>query len=295
MLTERQLFGIYVPVITPFFRNGDVDYKSFGSHIKALAEAGIHGLVINGTTGESPTVSMDEVKYCTEIAKKVTESSSPGLPIVIGTGTNDTASSIKRTELAGNIGADAALIVVPYYSRPSQEGIIEHYRQIAAIGVPLIVYDVPSRTGVGLTIQTVRTILDIDGVIGMKDSSGGIQLISELARFDSKPILCGEDVFFYAMLCCGVKGGMLASANIETEKYIQMYNSFINGEINQAKTAFDQLLPLIRLLFAESNPAPLKWLLARQGIISSNALRLPMTSISQLLQQRIEEHMSEVN
>jgi 4-hydroxy-tetrahydrodipicolinate synthase len=229
---------------------------------------------------------MDEVKSITETAKEILGTAR--MPIVIGTGTNDTASSMMRTELAGNFGADAALVVVPYYNRPSQEGIIAHFRQITQIGLPVIAYDVPARTGVGLTTNTAKTILDMDGVIGLKDSSGGLKLITELSNLGSKPILCGEDELFYSKLCNGAKGGILASANIQTKKFVQLFTSFMDGNIHQSKQTFDQLLPLIRLLFKESNPAPLKWLLARQGVIDTDTLRLPMTSISYSLQQEMD-------
>jgi 4-hydroxy-tetrahydrodipicolinate synthase len=125
-------------------------------------------------------------------------------------------------------------------------------------------------------------------IIGLKDSSGGLKLMTELTKLSSKPILCGEDEFFYSMLCNGSKGGMLASANLQTEKFVRLYKSFMDGDTDQAKRIFDELMPLIRLLFRESNPAPIKWLLARQGVIESDTLRLPMTSISYSLQQEMD-------
>jgi 4-hydroxy-tetrahydrodipicolinate synthase len=286
MINERDLSGIYVPVPTPFLQNGAVDYQSFRGHIKSLAASGIHGLVINGTTGESPTVTMDEVKNLMKTAKEILGAAR--IPIVVGTGTNDTASTIKRTELAEIFEADAVLVVVPYYNRPSQAGIIEHFRRMTQIGLPIIAYNVPSRTGIGLTIHTAETILAMDGVIGLKDSSEDLKFTTQLCNLSSKPILCGEDELFYSMLCNGSKGGMLASANIETEKFVQLYQNFIDGDLQQAKFIFDQLLPLIRLLFKESNPAPLKWLLARKGVIESDTLRFPMTSISYALQRELE-------
>jgi 4-hydroxy-tetrahydrodipicolinate synthase len=292
-MNEQDLCGIYVPVVTPFHQNGEVDYKSYAGHIRMLLASGIHGLVINGTTGESPTVTMEEVKYLTEATKQIMGSAR--MPIVVGTGTNDTASTIKRTELAGKFGADAALIVVPYYSRPSQEGIIEHFRHITQIGLPVIAYDIPARTGVGMTLNTAKAILDMDGVIGLKDSSGDLKLISELVIVSSKPLLCGQDELFYAMLGLGANGGMLASANVQTEKFVQLYRNFMEGHKLQADNTFEQLLPLIRLLFKESNPAPLKWLLSRQGILESATLRLPMTSISYSLQHELEYYSSSVN
>jgi 4-hydroxy-tetrahydrodipicolinate synthase len=176
---------------------------------------------------------------------------------------------------------------VPYYSRPSQAGIIEHYRQIAQVGVPIMVYDIPGRTGVSLTVDTLRTLFEIEGVIGLKDSTGSTQMISELVRYDSKPILCGDDILFYEALHCGANGGMLASANVETNEFVSLYNLFRSGESEAAKDIFARLLPLIRLLFKESNPAPLKWMLAQKSLIASDRLRLPMLGISEWLQQEL--------
>lgn len=290
MLTEQQLKGIFIPIITPFHPSGEVDEESFRNLVTRYIGDGIHGLVVNGTTGESPTMKQQEWEALTKAAKETI--GSVRVPLVVGTGTNDTASTVQRTEQAGLLGADAVLVVVPYYNRPSQQGIIEHYRRVAEVGVPVILYEIPSRTGISLEVNTVRTILDMDGVIGMKDSSGGIQLISELSRCGSKPVLCGEDANFYASLCCGAKGGMLASAHMHTERFVHIYNSFFSGLVNEAKLEFDELLPLIRLLFAEPNPAPLKWLLAEQGLIASGALRLPLTPISTKLQEQLQPYVS---
>lgn len=289
MLTQEQLTGVYVPIVTPFDSNGAVDLTSFERHVRWLADRGIHGLVVNGTTGESPTVAWEEVEALVKTAKNAVGGK---LPVIVGTGTNDTASTVKRTELAVRLGADAVLVVVPYYNRPSQEGIAAHFRKAAEVGIPVIAYDNPSRTGVGLTAQTAGAILELDGVIGLKDSSGGIQLLTELSRLNSKPVLCGDDSFAYAMLCCGAKGGILTASNVVPEALVEMHRQFAEGDSNGAKQTFEELLPLIRLLFKESNPAPVKWILAHRGIIASESLRLPMTSISATLRQELEAYWS---
>ncbi|PUA37980.1 4-hydroxy-tetrahydrodipicolinate synthase [Paenibacillus elgii] len=290
MLTQEQLTGVYVPIVTPFDSSGAVDLTSFERHVRWLADRGIHGLVVNGTTGESPTVAWEEVEALVKTAKNAVGGK---LPVIVGTGTNDTASTVKRTELAGRLGADAVLVVVPYYNRPSQEGIAAHFRKAAEVGIPVIAYDNPSRTGVGLTAQTAEAILELDGVIGLKDSSGGIQLLTELSRLSSKPVLCGDDSYAYAMLCCGAKGGILTASNVVPEALVEMHRQFAEGDSNGAKQTFEGLLPLIRLLFKESNPAPVKWILAHRGIISSEALRLPMTSISAQLGQELEAYWNQ--
>jgi len=289
MLSERELNGLYVPVVTPFHPDGELDLSSCDRHLGGLLSHDIQGIVLNGTTGESPTVAWDEVVLLMKAAEASMQRHGRRMPVVIGTGTNDTAASVRRTEQAGAIGADAALVVVPYYSRPSQEGIVAHYRAVAQVGLPIIVYEIPSRTGVRVHPDTMRTLLHLDGVIGLKDSSGDTRLLSELtASPDCKPILCGEDQYFHAMLAQGASGGMLAAANVRTDEFVQVYRLASEGRLYEALTAFNRLLPLIRLLFQESNPAPLKWLLARQGILSSDTLRLPMLPISGALRAGME-------
>lgn len=286
MLTEQDLKGIYVPVVTPMGAGGEVDIRSFESYVKQLVEDGVNGIVVNGTTGESPTVTLEEMSALTAAARLVCGPMKR--PVIVGTGTNDTASTVRKTAFAGELGADAALVVVPYYSRPSQEGIIEHYRQAASTGLPIVAYEIPSRTGIRLAPDTVRAILDLDGVIGIKDSSGGIELMMELASSgDHKPVLGGEDIYFHAMLCCGAAGGMLASASVRTTAFVEVYEQFMQGRLEASRQSFGALLPLIRLLFREPNPAPLKYLLARQGSIASDHIRLPLTPVSGKLREQL--------
>lgn len=286
MLKEQDLQGIYVPVVTPFLANGELDLASFELYVGKLLGDRVNGIVVNGTTGEAPTVTVEELTSL--VTSAVALGKTKNSPVIVGTGTNDTTSTVRRTALAGELGADAALVVVPYYSKPSQEGIIEHYRQAASTSVPVVAYEIPSRTGVRLTPDTVRAILELDGVIGMKDSSGGVELMLELSRSGShKPVLCGEDAYFHTMLCCGAAGGILASANIRTSSFVQVYEQIRQGQLEASRQSFLTLLPLIRLLFEEPNPAPLKWLLAEQGIIASDTVRLPLTPISERLQQHL--------
>lgn len=297
MLNELQLQGVFVPVVTPFLPSGELDLASSEHVISHLLSHDIQGIVLNGTTGESPTVAWDEVSMLMQTTVAVMrrglgrESMSAhgsvrgSIPIIVGAGTNDTAASVRRAELAGIMGADAILVVTPYYSRPSQEGIVAHYERIAQVGVPIIAYEVPARTGVRLDVNTMRRILDIDGVIGLKDSSGSIELVSALtASGDCKPVLCGEDRLFHAMLGQGASGGMLASANVETDAFLEVYRLATEGKYDESRTVFNRLTPLIELLFQESNPAPLKWLLAQQGLLASDTLRLPMMPITTGLQ-----------
>ncbi|WP_054941019.1 4-hydroxy-tetrahydrodipicolinate synthase [Paenibacillus ihuae] len=290
MLTEEQIYGIYVPVVTPFNAAGEIDLPSYQRYVNNIIKNKIHGLVVNGTTGESPTVNIQELQTLITASQQLLQGSD--IPLVIGTGTNDTMSTVARTELAAGLGADAALVVVPYYSRPSQAGIIAHFRKAAEVGIPIIAYDIPGRAGVGMTVDTARTILEMDNVVGLKDCSGSPLLVSELSRLGSKPVLCGDDLSFFDMLGCGAAGGMLASANVHTAKFLSIFDQYKAGQVDAARAEYDRLLPLMKLLFKESNPAPIKWLLSVQGEIASDTLRLPMTSISESLREELGAYLA---
>ncbi|WP_339218258.1 4-hydroxy-tetrahydrodipicolinate synthase [Paenibacillus sp. FSL H8-0332] len=290
MLTEAQIYGIYVPVVTPFHAAGELDLESYQRYVNNIIKNNIHGLVVNGTTGESPTVNIQELQTLVDTSRELLKSST--IPLVIGTGTNDTYSTVARTELAANAGADAALVVVPYYSRPSQEGIIAHFRKAAEVGLPIMAYDIPGRTGVGMTLDTARTILEMNNVVGLKDCSGSPLLVSELSKSGSKPVLCGDDLHFFDMLGYGAAGGMLASANVHTDRFLGIYEQYRAGQVEAAQAAYDQLVPLMKLLFKESNPAPIKWLLTALGELSSDTLRLPLTSISAALREELGAYLA---
>ncbi len=291
MLSAMDLKGIYVPVVTPFLPNGELDPISYGRYVNRLLEFDIDGLVVGGTTGESPTVSWEEVEALVRATRGAMGSRS--VPIVIGTGTNSTEDTVRRTEMAGLIGADAALVVTPYYSRPSESGILEHYRRASRTGVPVIAYEVPARTGIRLSAETMRRILELEGIIGLKDSSGSLRLQRELSGLITKPVLCGEDSLFYEMLRQGASGGILASANVRTKDFIEAYRQAAAGNDPAARRTFDGLRPLIGDLFRESNPAPLKWLLARQNLLADDAVRLPMSAITPELQAKLSRYLVE--
>lgn len=286
MLTER-LKGVIVPVVAPFGPDGKLDTESFRNVVRSLLDQNVHGLVVNGTTGESPTVGWEEARRMTEAAMEERAKRGVSVPILIGTGSNDTAEAVRLTRRARSLGADGALVVTPYYNRPSVQGVLEHYRRIADVGLPIVAYHIPYRTGLELSVDALASILDIEGVAGIKDSAGGIRNFIELGGRTEKALLCGEDLYFYASLCCGASGGILASANIETGRFVNGYELFAKRRVKEAEAVFASLRPLIRLLFAEPNPAPLKWALMQTGYIRSDAVRLPMTPISEELKERL--------
>ncbi|MFC0213669.1 4-hydroxy-tetrahydrodipicolinate synthase [Paenibacillus chartarius] len=292
MLHVENLKGIFVPVATPFTQDGEIDLASFIHYLEELLRHPIQGIVLNGTTGEAPTVEWAEVETLFHAARTVIRRLGICMPIIVGTGTNDTRTTIRRTEAAGKWGADAVLAVTPYYSRPSADGVYRHFKAVAHTGVPLVAYEVPERTGIRVPVDTMVRILELDGVIGLKDASGGFELVNALAGRSAKPILAGSDDLFAAMLRYGASGGLLASAHVRTEAFLEVYRLAEEGRYDEAEAAFSKLLPLIRLLFRETNPAPIKWVLAQAGLFASDALRLPLTPITQELQKELSAFLA---
>jgi 4-hydroxy-tetrahydrodipicolinate synthase len=281
-LRSSDLHGVIVPLVTPFTADGAVDEPSFLALADWIVSQGVHGLVLNGTTGESPTVRWTEVE---RLVTRLRATVAGRVPILVGTGTYDTAESVERTERARALGADGAFAVVPYYSRPAPAGVVEHFRRIAAVGLPTVAYHIPYRTGLTLDLPTLRALLALPGVIGMKESSGSVANIRALAG--SGALLCGEDALYLEALEAGARGGIVAAANLVPRAFVDAHRAFIGGRPLAARAAFGRIRPLVDALFAEPNPAPLKWALAREGRIASPALRLPCVPISEPLERRL--------
>lgn len=283
-ITAADLRGVLVPLVTPFTKAGQIDQGSLLELIRWLLAEGVHGLVLAGTTGESPTVTWSEV----EILLPAVEACVGGrVPLLVGTGTNDTAESVMRTRRARDLGADGAFVVCPYYSRPAAAGVIAHYQAVAAVGLPVVAYHIPYRTGLTLDRPALRAILAIPGVIGLKESSGGLDNVAALSDATAS-ILCGEDALFLPALTVGARGGIVASANLLPRTFVDVYEAAVAGDLTRAQALFARARALIELLFAEPSPAPLKWALARRHRIDCPVTRLPMVPISAALAARLE-------
>ncbi|QJD87941.1 dihydrodipicolinate synthase family protein [Cohnella herbarum] len=276
MLTEQTLHGIIVPIITPFNRRGNLDIKSFRDMVKRLANNGVHGLVIDGTTGASSAIELIELKTLILTARKAMGD----IPLIVDTGSNNIATTVTTTVWAKSLGADAAIVVAPSFDRPSQQSMIQYFHALSDARLPIILHDHPRHTGMTLELETIQEITRMDHILGIKDSTGDIKRCFKLARYLTKPILCGEDELFFASLCYGGSGGIMASANLDSDQFVQVYELYRFGKIDQANRLFNQLLPLIQFLSSEPNPAPLQWLLAERGHIRSDRLRPPATTKS---------------
>jgi 4-hydroxy-tetrahydrodipicolinate synthase len=290
-LSARDLRGVFVPLVTPFTASGQIDRGSFARLVQWLIGAGVHGLVLNGTTGESPTVRWPEVEQLLGVLHEVVQGQ---IPVLVGTGTYDTAESVERTLRARALGADGAFAVVPYYSRPAPSGVIEHFRRIAAVGLPTVAYNIPYRTGLTLDLATLRALLALPGVIGVKESSGGTANIAGLATgaagaagAAARALLCGEDLLFADALAAGAAGAIVATANLIPRAFVATHGAFVREGAQAARAAFAPVRELVDALFAEPNPAPLKWALCRQGLIDSATLRLPQVPITDALAARL--------
>jgi 4-hydroxy-tetrahydrodipicolinate synthase len=272
--------GITVPLCTPFTADGGLDETSFDALVEGLLADGVHALLLAGTTGESPTLRWPEVERLLERLRAQVRGR---VPILVGTGTNDTAESVERTQRARVLGADLAFAVVPYYSRPAPAGVIEHYRRLGAV-MPTVAYNIPYRTALTLDQDTLRAILALPGVVAMKESSGTLDNFRALPG----PLFCGDDALFLAALEAGAAGGILASANLLGRELVAVHWAAQDGRPLAARAAFARVRPLIEALFAEPNPAPLKWALARRGRIAGATLRLPQVPISARLAAELE-------
>ncbi|MER3447989.1 MAG: 4-hydroxy-tetrahydrodipicolinate synthase [Candidatus Dadabacteria bacterium] len=273
------IHGSIVAIVTPF-KNGRVDEKSLKDLIEFQIENGTHGIVPCGTTGESPTLSHEEHEYVVELTVKTVKKR---VPVVAGTGSNSTQEAIRLTKFAEKIGADAALVVVPYYNKPTQEGLYMHFKQIASeVKIPIILYNIPGRSGVNLNPETIsRLARDCKNIIGVKEASGSIQQASKILYLCGTDfiLLSGEDALNFPLLAIGGKGFITVTANIVPRDVAELYNSYVRGEFNRARELHYKLFPLNEVLFLETNPIPVKVALSIMGKVSDE-FRLPLCQMS---------------
>lgn len=278
------LTGSLVAIATPMRIGGALDLPALRKLIDFHIESGSAGIVIVGTTGESPTVDVDE--HCLLI-KSAVEFARGRIPVIAGTGANATSEAIALTTFAKQAGAQSGLSVVPYYNKPTQEGLYRHFRAIAeAVDLPLLLYNVPSRTAADLGNETVLRLAQVPGIIGIKDASAdlgrGAELLKALRaeRRDDFAVYSGDDLTALSLMLLGGHGVISVTANVAPKLVAEMCRAALKGDLETARARNDRLLPLHRKLFVEANPIPVKWALAQMGLIE-NALRLPLVPLSE--------------
>lgn len=286
-----KLKGIWLPIITPM-KGDKIDYVSYERLINHYVDKGIEGFIPLGTTGEVPTLTEYEFE---EMIEKTVEFNSNRLPIYAGIGGNYTAKVIERCKIAERYPIQGMLSVCPYYNKPSQEGIYQHFNAIASeTNLNIIIYNIPYRTGVNIENKTIYRLAEIGNIVGIKDSCGDMKqtLALLMNRPDHFSILTGEDAFFFSTLALGGDGGILASSHIQTEKFVDIYHKMKTNNMDSALETWKKLCPIIPLLFKEPNPAPIKYLLEKEGLIASSELRLPLTKVSASLAEELDLAMS---
>ncbi len=277
------LTGSIVAIVTPMREGGALDFAALGRLIDFHAENGTAGIVVVGTTGESPTVDFDE--HC-QLIKAAIEAARGRVPVIAGTGANSTAEAIALTRYAKQAGATSGLSVVPYYNKPTQEGLYRHFRAIAeAVDLPLILYNVPGRTVADLATETALRLAQVPGIVGIKDATADLGRGSELlaalraAGRGDFAVYSGEDITALPLMLMGGHGVISVTANVAPKLMAQMCAAALAGDLAAARACNDRLLPLHRRLFVEANPIPVKWALAAMGLCE-NALRLPLVPLS---------------
>ncbi len=284
--------GSLVAIVTPMHEDGRLDPGAFKKLIDWHVAEGTDGIVVVGTTGESPTVDVDEHK---ELIRLAVEHSRGRIPIIAGTGGNSTAEAVELTASAKQAGATACLSVVPYYNKPTQEGLYRHFRRIAeTVDLPMILYNVPGRTVADLQNDTVLRLSQVPGIIGIKDATANIErgtdLVKRLPR--SFAIYSGEDSTALALILLGGHGVISVTANVAPKLMHQMCAAALVGDVKRAREINLRLLGLHQRLFVEANPIPVKWALAEMGMIE-HGLRLPLSPLSERFHQAVREALHE--
>ena len=270
--------GSIVAIVTPMHEDGSLDYPGLRKLIDWHIAEGTDGIVIVGTTGESATVSVQE--HC-ELIKLAVEHTKGRIPIIAGTGGNSTEEAIRLTRFAKEAGADAALVVVPYYNRPTQEGMYRHFKAIAeAVDLPIILYNVPGRTVADMSNETVLRLAAIPNIVGLKDATGNIGRAAELLRLAPKSlaVYSGDDPTAIALMLLGGAGNISVTANVAPRAMHEMCVAAMAGDIARAVALNNQMIPLHAKLFVEPNPVPVKWALAEMGLMPAG-LRLPLAPL----------------
>ncbi len=286
--------GSIPAIATPMQSDGSLDLPRLRSFIDWHIQEGSDGIVVVGTTGESPTVNHDE--HCTLIRTAV-EQAAGRIPVIAGTGSNSTAEAIDYAGFAKEVGAAAHLSVVPYYNKPSQEGLYLHFKSIAAaVDLPLIVYNVPGRTVADLANDTLLRLARVPGIVGIKDATGNIERGSDLLQRIPPGFAwySGDDATALALLLLGGHGAISVTANVAPRLMHEMVAAALAGDVKQARAINFRLLGLHRNLFLEANPIPVKWALARMGQLA-DGLRLPMTPLAPEFHQRVRIALSEAD
>ena len=283
------LRGTWTALITPF-RDGRVDEPALRALVDLQIAGGVRGLVACGSTGETPTLTPDEYEL---VIRAVVDQAAGRVPVMVGTGSNDTTTVIAHNRVAAEVGADAVLVVMPYYNRPTQEGMVQHIRAIAEqTPLPIVLYNVPGRTGSDILPETVARLAAIENVIGIKEASGDVDRASEIVRLTpaSFAVLSGDDSLTLPIMSVGGQGVISVVSNIVPEAMSRLTTAALAGDFTLARTIHHELLDLCRAMFVETNPVPVKAAAELLGIATSD-VRLPLAPLAAASRMRVFESL----
>ena len=291
---KTRLQGSMVALITPMLRDGTVDYKRLADLIDWQIEQGTHCLVAVGTTGESATLSMQEHS---DVIRYFVQHVNGRIPVIAGTGANNTIEAIKLTQDAADAGADCALLVAPYYNKPPQEGLYQHYKAIAeAVNIPQMLYNVPGRTVVDIAQETVERLADIDNIVSIKDATGSVARGEQLIKAvgDRLVVLSGDDGSALELMKFGGKGNISVTANVAPKAMSETFTAALRGDFDTANQVHDIVKHLHRDLFIESSPIPAKYALHKMGMIDQG-IRLPLVWLAEQHHATIDSALVRAN
>lgn len=285
--------GTFTALVTPF-RNGKIDFSSLERLVQHQIKAGVDGFVINGTTGESPTLNSAEKA---ELFQHVRSLCGSSVPLIMGTGSNSTAQTIEDSRKAEELGADAILVVVPYYNKPPQRGLYQHFKSVASsVTIPTILYNVPGRTITSLATGTIKDLSSVPGVIGIKDATGKIDVAQEIITACGREfvMLSGDDGTYVEFLAVGGHGVISVASHVIPAQMVQWKKWVAEGALDKARKDIAKYNDLINLLFVEANPIPVKTALQLMGLLDSAELRLPLVELEAENTERLRAEMQKV-
>lgn len=284
--------GVMTAIVTPF-RDGKVDIKALKTLVREQVRAGIDGIVPCGTTGESATLSFEEHE---RVIDAVVDAAGGRVPVIAGTGSNNTKEAVMLTKYAKRAGVDGALVITPYYNKPTQEGLRRHFEEVAqSTDLPIILYNVPGRTAVNMAPETTLALAKVPNIVGIKEASGNIGTVCDILRDapDDFCLLSGDDGLFFPMMCLGANGVISVTSNVAPVLMAEMFDAFVAGETTVARDYHYTLWPLFNILFCETNPIPVKAAVALQGKIAEE-YRLPLTPISDANRKKVAKVLADL-
>ena len=293
-MNVRDLTGSIVALVTPFAKDGGIDFDALARLVDFHLQSGTDGLLVLGTTGESSTMTHEEDDA---VMRAVVKQVAGRIPVIAGSGSNCTQTMVEKSLSYQRIGADGLLIITPYYNKSNEEGIYQHLKAVAdSVDIPCILYNIPGRTGCSISLRNIERLARHHNVMGLKEASGNVAFAADAARFidDGFRMYSGEDALTVPLMSLGASGTISVWANIEPQKVHAMCRAFMDGDVQAARDMQLEGLPLIHALFSEVNPIPVKEAMAQMGMIEAN-YRLPLTAMSERAAQALAAVLKEAN